>query len=176
MNAELISYRLKRDEWETMRLLLGLQPPLGMGDISLDEKACEAAYASLCDAGLLTPCGDDVIVDRLFAFLLHQACQADICLAVRSEPRQVFLHRAPELILLSEWTLPNCRITPLPGPATARTPLFAALARCPAPLDMELLLPAGSSQAATVESADLAPDTLDRLYNAFCVQTLSNPR
>ena len=173
MNGEMISYRCLRTEWETARLLLGLNLPIGLAELSMDADTCQAAYDSLCEAGLLSPSGDTVIVDRLFAFLLTQASLADLALLLHDENRQVLLYRAPELTLLSEWTPLYCKWTPLPTVTAAQAPLYALLRRCKAPVNMELLQGGAVLQAATADSPDIFRETLDKLYNAFCVKTIA---
>ena len=173
MNAEIISYRCQRAQWETARLLMGLSLPLGLSEMGLDDEACRAAYDSMCEDGLLCPSGDEVIVDRLFALLLTQASRADLAIAIRCEGRQIMLHRAPELVLLSEWTPASCEWTPLPTATAAREPLFNLLRHIKAPVDLELLLPQGPARAETPQSPDAAREALEQLYNAFCVEILN---
>ena len=174
MNAEYISYCCSRTEWETVRLLLALNVPIGLQDISMDAETCQAAYDSLCEEGLLTPVGDEVVVDRLLALLVTQACSADLALALRSGERHVLLHRAPDMVLLSEWTLEHCQLTPLPNAVAARNALFAALARCRQSVDLELLQTQKAVKAATAANAADAQAPLEKLYTDFCVYTLNN--
>lgn len=174
MNAEYISYCCSRNEWETVRLLLALNVPIGLQDISMDAEACQAAYDSLCDQGILIPSGDSVIVDRLFSFLITQASQASACLALRAQGRHLLLHRTPALYLLSVWTREKCVLTPLPSLIAVREPLFEAAKRCSLPADLELLVGAEAVSTASVPSRDALFTALEDALQRLGIITIND--
>ena len=166
MNA-IIGYSCTRAEWETLRLLLELSLPLGVSETPLDKDACQEAYDSLCAAGILTPVGGKVHVDQLYSFLLAELSESSLCLTCRSEGRHVQLFRGSGLLILCEWTVRNCTMTPVQDPASARDPLLNAFSRCSVPLTLELMRENTLLDSLEFDSAESARRGLDGMFQAF---------
>ena len=173
MNAEIIGYTLRRQEWETLRLALKLADPFGAFEMPLDADACQAACDALYDLGVMTPGGDRMIVDGLFAFLIGELADASLALEGRAEARQFQLIRTPKMLVLVERSLTHATVTPLENLAAAQSLLEPALRHCAPPVVIEL-----RDREAVLDSREAAdPDTaraeLARMFGSFAAHTVT---
>ena len=168
MNAETIGYNCSRAEWETLRLLLKLPLPPGMSLLELDAQACQAAYDTLCESGLLVPSGDRVVVDRLFAFLLSELSESRLCLRVQADGRHLLLYRTPRLALLCECTLAHCCMIPFQEARQAEDSLQSRLRHCEPPVVVSLLEEDALLETAEAESQDQASTIAAGMFQRFC--------
>ena len=172
MNAEIIGYTLRRQEWETLRLALKLADPFGAFEMPLDADACQAACDALYDLGVMTPGGDRTIVDELFACLIGELADADLALEGRGEARQFQLLKAPNMLILVERSLTHATVTPLESLASAQALLEPALRHCALPVVLELRDREAVLDSREAEEPETARAELERLFGAFAARAV----
>ena len=168
MNAESISYCCTGSEWETMRQLLRLELPLGWTPGRLTKEELQGAMESLTESGILTPEYDEMMADRLFAFLLTETCGAASALIARAERKQVLLSCGQSCAILTEWAPSGVAITPFQGPATAGEALQRAVKKLGCPVVIELLSRDGVLDSRQADEPESAQEALQALHTRLC--------
>ena len=135
MNAETVSYRYTTDELNALLLILDLPGLPGLPMPAISQAAYRAAIDSLSDSGLVTPAGDQAIIDRLTVLLLSSIAKCSFFVRFDAAGRTVLLWRGPTIYIVGMFPEQGeCSLTPLPSPDEAEDALNAALIRCAFPL------------------------------------------
>ena len=157
MSSEFIGYRFSHIEINALCSLLSLPFPPGLRLPEPDEDAYRAAVRSLTAAGIVTPTGERLCVDRMTALLLNASIAHSGGIALHSDARDTLLYRTRLLYLVIDCPLQGMlTLTPVQTADEAQSLLEDALPRHCGPVTIDLFSSAGDVLSSRSSDSDAA--------------------